>query len=166
VTTIPPRIRRIVGRALRAPAALDRPGLRWALRVVSPVPVAVLVHRGRRSGRIYKTPVEAIVDDAERGEIVIAPMWGERESDWYRNVVAGGLVEVHLRGEVRRVEWRKLSPDECRAANSSYLAEHPIYGRAVLRMLMWIHGRRGDAVEGVSEALPMLALRRVDSVAA
>lgn len=165
MTRIPRPARRIVGRALRTPAAFDRRGLRWVLRLTSPVPVAVLVHRGRRSGTIYKTPVEAIVDDAERGEIVIAPMWGEQESHWYRNVVAGGLLEVHLRDEVRRVEWRRLSPEERRAANASYLSEHPIYGRAVLRMLMWIHRRRGDPVEAVSEAVPMLGLRRLDSVA-
>ena len=166
MTRVPPLARRVVGRVLRAPAALDRPGLRWALRGVAPVPIAVLVHRGRRSGRVYKTPVEAIVDDAARGEIVVAPMWGARESHWYRNVIAGGLIEVHLRGEVRHVEWRQLSPDERRTANASYVAEHPIYGRAILRMLMWIHGRRGDAVEGVAEELPMLALRRVDTVVA
>jgi deazaflavin-dependent oxidoreductase (nitroreductase family) len=166
VSRVPPRARRIVGRTLRAPAALDRPGLRWALRLVAPVPIAVLVHTGRRTGRVYKTPVEAIVDDPARGEIVVAPMWGERESDWYQNVVAGGLVEVHMGDEVRRVEWRNLSAEERRAANASYVADHPIYGRAVLRSLMWIHGRSGDPVEGVSDALPMLALRRVDSAAA
>lgn len=166
MTRVPPLARRIVGRALRAPAAFDRPGLRWALRLVSPVPIAILVHRGRRSGRVYRTPVEAIVDDAERGEIVVAPLWGERQSDWYRNIVAGGLVEIHLRGEVRQVEWRHLSQQECRAANATYLAEHPIYGRAILRTLMWIHGRRGDPVEAVSEALPMLALRRAGTAAA
>jgi hypothetical protein len=31
-----------------------------------------------------------------------------RDSDWYRNVIAGGLVEIHVRGEKRQVEWREL----------------------------------------------------------
>src|SRR5438128_7408262 len=87
------RTRRVLGRAMRAPAALDRPRLRWLLGWLSPAPIVVLVHRGRRTGKTYKTPVEAIAENAERGEIVISPMWGA-SSDWYRNVLAGGLLEV------------------------------------------------------------------------
>jgi deazaflavin-dependent oxidoreductase (nitroreductase family) len=156
---VPVTARRFIGRALRAPAAFDRPGLRWVLRGLSPVPIAVLVHRGRRSGRVYKTPVEAIVEDAERDEIIVSPMWGG-ESDWYRNVLAGGLVEVHIRGEARSVEWRQLSAEERQTANAAYRAEHPIYGRGILRALMWIHGLSGDPIEALAGALPMLGLRR------
>jgi deazaflavin-dependent oxidoreductase (nitroreductase family) len=155
-------MRRIAGRAMRAPAALDRPRLRWLLNLLSPAPIVVLVHRGRHSGRIYTTPVEVIVEGAERGEIVVSPIWGER-TDWYRNVLAGGLVEVRLGGEGHRMEWRPLSDEERRAATATYRREHPVYGRAILRMLVAIHGLAGDPVEAVARALPMLALRRPTS---
>jgi deazaflavin-dependent oxidoreductase (nitroreductase family) len=154
-----PRTRRVIGRAMRAPAALDRPRLRWLMRGLSPAPIVVLVHRGRRSGKIYRTPVEAIVEDAERGEIVVSPMWGEN-SDWYRNVLAGGLVEARLRGEGRQLEWRRLSEEERRLALSAYRREHPVYSRLILRMLARIHGVAGDPAEGVARAIPMLALHR------
>jgi deazaflavin-dependent oxidoreductase (nitroreductase family) len=48
-------------------------------------PWAVIVHRGRRSGRLYRTPVLAF----RRGdEMIVALLYGE-ESDWLRNLRAG-----------------------------------------------------------------------------
>ena len=49
-------------------------------------PWAVIVHRGRRSGRQYQTPVLAFKSDAR---IVIALLYGER-SEWLRNLRAAG----------------------------------------------------------------------------
>lgn len=85
-------------------------------------------------------------------------MWG-RNSDWYRNVAAGGLVEVHLRGEERQVEWRELAGDEKRAAMDAYRDAHPIYSRMILRMLVSVNGFEGDPEQVVLEELPMLELR-------
>src|SRR5262249_14913415 len=49
-------------------------------------PWAVILHRGRRSGRQYRTPLFAF----RRGRIlVIALLYGE-ESEWLRNLRAGG----------------------------------------------------------------------------
>jgi deazaflavin-dependent oxidoreductase (nitroreductase family) len=153
---------RVLGRTLRTPGALDRKGTRWMLQALSPALVIVLVHRGRKSGRLYKTPVEVLFDDPERGEFVISPMWG-RDSDWYRNVIAGGLVEVHVRGEERQVEWRELGETERRTAINAYREAHPIYSRMILRMLMRVNGFEGDPTEAVLRELPMLGLRRVGS---
>jgi deazaflavin-dependent oxidoreductase (nitroreductase family) len=154
-----PRMRRVIGRAMRAPAVFDRRGFRWLLGAFSPAPIVVLVHRGRRSGRMYRTPVEAIAGDPEQGEVVVSPLWGER-SDWYRNVLAGGLVEAHVRGDSRQLEWRQLSEEEKREAISAYRREHPLYSRAILRVLARVHGLAGDPAEAVTRALPMLGLRR------
>ncbi len=53
----------------------------WALP-----PWAVICHRGRRTGRSYRTPVVAF----RRGRtIAVVVLYGE-ESDWVRNVLAGG----------------------------------------------------------------------------
>jgi deazaflavin-dependent oxidoreductase (nitroreductase family) len=156
------RAARALGRTLRLPGALDRKGTRWMLQALSPATVIVLLHRGRKSGRLYKTPVEILVDDPDRGEFVVSPMWG-RDSDWYRNVVAGGLVVVHVRGEERRVEWRELDEAECRAAIKAYREAHPFYSRMILRMLARVNGFEGDPEEAVTRELPMLGLRGVGS---
>jgi deazaflavin-dependent oxidoreductase (nitroreductase family) len=153
---------RLLGRAMRMPSVLDRKGARWMLQALSPARVIVLVHRGRKSGRVYKTPIEILADDPERGEFVVSPMWG-RKSDWYRNVVAGGLVEVHVRGEEQQVEWRALDEAERRAAMDAYRAAHPVYSRIILRMLVGVNGLEGDAEQAVLRELPMLGLRPVGS---
>jgi deazaflavin-dependent oxidoreductase (nitroreductase family) len=102
-----------------------------------------------------------MIDRPERGEIIVAPMWG-RETDWYSNVVAGGLVEVHIRGEQRQVEWRELNQAERRTAMDVYRQAHPIYSRMILRMLVRVNGLQGDPQEAVLREIPMLGLRAVD----
>lgn len=49
-------------------------------------PWAVIVHRGRRSGREYRTPLFAF---RRSHTLVIALLYGE-ESDWLANLRAGG----------------------------------------------------------------------------
>ena len=53
-------------------------------------PWAVIVHRWRRSGRLYRTPVNAYV---RGGRLAAVIMYGER-SDWVQNVLAGGAQVV------------------------------------------------------------------------
>src|SRR5919108_310056 len=153
---------RVFGRMLRMPGVLDRKGMRWMLQALSPATVIVLVHRGRKTGRLYKTPVEVLRDDRDREEFVVSPMWGKR-SDWYRNVVVGGLVEVHVRGIERQAEWRELDEPERRAAIHAYREAHPLYSRLILRMLVRVNRFEGEPEEAVLRELPMLAVRAVGS---
>jgi deazaflavin-dependent oxidoreductase (nitroreductase family) len=140
------------------PGVLDHKGTRWMLQLLSPALVIVLVHRGRKSGKVYRTPVEILMDDPERGEIVVSPMFG-RHSDWYRNVVTGGLIEVHVRGEALRMDWRELDEAERRTAMDAYRAAHPMYSRLILRMLVRVNGLEGDPEQAVLREVPMLRLR-------
>lgn len=50
-------------------------------------PWAVVCHRGRRSGRLYRTPVNAY----RRGQTLAMVMLYGEESDWVKNVIAGGM---------------------------------------------------------------------------
>jgi deazaflavin-dependent oxidoreductase (nitroreductase family) len=60
--------------------------------------MAVIEHTGRRSGRIYRTPVMAFVD---RGTITVVVNYG-RQSDWLRNIQAGTpTVVIHNRRRYR-----------------------------------------------------------------
>jgi deazaflavin-dependent oxidoreductase (nitroreductase family) len=53
-------------------------------------PWAIIVHRGRKSGRVYRTPVNGF----RRGSVFAAVvLYGER-SDWVQNVLAGGAEVV------------------------------------------------------------------------
>jgi deazaflavin-dependent oxidoreductase (nitroreductase family) len=56
--------------------------------------MAVVEHRGRRSGRAYRTPVMAFVGD---DQVCIVLNYGE-QSDWVRNVMTAGSAELFNRG--------------------------------------------------------------------
>lgn len=56
--------------------------------------MAVVVHKGRRSGRLYETPVNAFKDDEG---YKISLTYGQ-ESDWVKNVLAEGGCEIRVRG--------------------------------------------------------------------
>jgi deazaflavin-dependent oxidoreductase (nitroreductase family) len=62
-------------------------------------PFAILVHRGRRSGRAYRTPIMAF--PCEDG-FLIALTYG-RGTDWERNVRAAGGGDLIYRGTRSRI---------------------------------------------------------------
>lgn len=71
-------------------------------------PYAVVVHHGRRTGRVYETPVAAWLDG---DRVAIAVLYGP-ESDWVRNVCAGDG-ELIRRGQRRSLENPRLvDPDD------------------------------------------------------
>ena len=158
------RAARVASRAMRVISVFDHKGARWLLQALSPPPtVIVLLNRGRKSGRLYKTPVSILVEDPGRREVVVGPMWS-KNTDWYLNVVAGGLVEARVRGEAWQVEWRELDETERRAAGKAFREAHPIYSRIILRTLVRLNGLEGDDPGAAAvRALPMLSLRRVGS---
>ncbi len=53
-------------------------------------PFSVVVHRGRRSGRRYQTPVMA----SHIGETVIVPLTYGTHVDWLQNILAEGGCEI------------------------------------------------------------------------
>ena len=80
-------------------------GVRIATRLFNPIVLllagtrllplyGVLQHRGRRSGKTFRTPV--VVRPTDDGFVVPMP-WGEG-TDWYRNVRAAGECVIRWKG--------------------------------------------------------------------
>jgi deazaflavin-dependent oxidoreductase (nitroreductase family) len=64
----------------------------------------VLEHRGRRSGKLFRTPV--VVRPTPDGFVVPMP-WGDT-TDWYRNVRAAGGCQVRWKNRVYVVSEPKV----------------------------------------------------------
>lgn len=80
-----PRVMRMIARVNKF---VTNPLLRmWAPHLRH---MAVIEHRGRTSGRPYRTPVMAFIGD---GHLCVVLNYGER-SDWVLNVTAAGSAEV------------------------------------------------------------------------
>ncbi len=116
------------------PQALARFNRHVTNRIARPVagrvpPLAVVVHRGRRSGRLRRTPVLAIPGD---GAWTIPLTYGP-QVDWLRNVLAAGGCTLERSG--RRIELtgpRVLAGEEA-------LSQVPAPVRAGLRVLRSPH---------------------------
>lgn len=97
----------------------------------------VITHRGRRSGKIFRTPV--VVRPTSDGFVVPMP-WGE-QTDWYQNVRAAG--ECTIRWKDR--DYTVVEPEVISAAAAA--ASFSALERATMSRL------------GISQAL-RLRLRR------
>ena len=93
-------------------ARWNKAGLNRITRHVAPwMPgFGLVVHRGRRSGREYQTPVN--VFPADDG-FIIALTYGVG-TDWVKNVQAAGGCELRTRGRVLRVGSPRVYHDETR----------------------------------------------------
>lgn len=74
--------------------------------------MGVVVHRGRRSGREYRTPVNVFLRD---GRYVIALTYG-LETEWLKNVRAAGGAVLETGGARFNVTEPRLFRDERRRA--------------------------------------------------
>jgi deazaflavin-dependent oxidoreductase (nitroreductase family) len=89
----------VVTNRVLGPAARYVPGL------------AVVSHVGRRSGRTYRTPVSLF----KRGDgFAIALFYGV-DSQWVRNVVAAGGVDIQTRGRHLRLVRPEIVRDPARS---------------------------------------------------
>jgi deazaflavin-dependent oxidoreductase (nitroreductase family) len=97
------------------PKRLARFNLRVTNRVLGPLAerlpgFGIVAHRGRRSGRTYRTPVNIF----RHGDgYVIALTYGA-DSQWVRNVLAAGEVDVEIRGRPVHLTAPELVHDERR----------------------------------------------------
>ena len=89
--------------AFRLPVYLYRLNLGWLLghRML------LLIHRGRRSGLLRETVLEAILYYPATKESVVLSAWREK-ADWYRNIKVTPALEVRTGGERYVPEQRFL----------------------------------------------------------
>lgn len=115
----------------------------------------VVVHRGRRSGRLYRTVVEVVCWDAERREAVVASGWGER-ANWWRNLEAAPAAEVWFAGGRFRPAQRFIDVDERARVLRNYRRAHP-FAAQLLGPLLGITDE--DSLASAAARLPMVAFR-------
>jgi deazaflavin-dependent oxidoreductase (nitroreductase family) len=90
----------------------NKAGLNRVTRHLAPwIPgLGLVVHHGRRSGKVYQTPVNVF----PTGEgFVIALTYGP-DTDWVKNVLAADGCELRTRGRVVRLTAPRLFHDETR----------------------------------------------------
>lgn len=79
-----------------------------------PVPVCLLTHTGRTSGRQFTNPLLWMADPERPDHVVIVASQGGRPThpQWYRNLQANPEATVQIMGDVRQVRARTADPAE------------------------------------------------------
>ena len=105
----PTRVGQLTRSLARATAPLSRP---LAGRRFFPL-WAVVIHRGRRSGREYEVPVAVRVSN----EAFVIPLpWGDR-TQWLRNVAAAGGCTIRWHGSLHEMsDPLVIGPEEAAGA--------------------------------------------------
>jgi deazaflavin-dependent oxidoreductase (nitroreductase family) len=88
----------------------NRVGFNRVVRLIAPrfPGFGIVAHRGRRSGRLYRTPVNVF---RREGGFVIALTYGP-DSDWVKNVIARGGCELETRGRRYTLTAPRVYRDE------------------------------------------------------
>lgn len=77
-----------------------------------PVPTLLLEHRGRKSGKLFTTPL-LYMEDGDNYVIVASQGGMPKNPQWYSNLVADPETRIHVKGKRNlEVSARIASPDE------------------------------------------------------
>lgn len=84
-----------------------RVGAAWK----NPVPICLLEHRGRRTGKVRTTPL-VYLRDGERVVVVASQAGRASHPLWYRNIEADPEVVVQISGDRRPMRAHTADPQE------------------------------------------------------
>ncbi len=84
--------------------------------------MAIVTHRGRRTGRLYQTAVQVLDRNPATGEIFVVA-WSRR-ADWFRNIQRASAVEVWDLGRRFKPVQTFLSEDEIAASLLAHGRKH------------------------------------------
>ena len=152
----------VLKRLLQAPIALYDIGAGWLLgrRFL------LLTHRGRRSGRRYRTMLEVVAWDPANEEAIAMSGFGPR-SNWYLNVLAGGAEEIRIARNRFRPEARRVEEDEAIRVVAEYERRNRVVKPLVRAVLSRLAGFRYDGSEEARRklvgALPLIAFSPTNS---
>jgi deazaflavin-dependent oxidoreductase (nitroreductase family) len=88
--------------------------------------LGVLTHRGRHTGRMYRSPLLVL----QRGEEYVVALWYGSDAQWVRNVLAAGGGRLNRRGR----EIRLVRPELFADANATVLPGPLRFGARLLRV--------------------------------
>lgn len=96
--------------------------------------------------------LEVIGNDRARHEVFVIVGLGRR-AQWYRNVLAGGAVELAIGSERFRPDYRELTPAEAAAVLDDYERRNRLLAPIVRAVLSRLVGWRYDGSPRARERL-------------
>jgi deazaflavin-dependent oxidoreductase (nitroreductase family) len=146
---------KVVKTAIRLPVVIDAAGLGRLLgqRFV------ILEHEGRRTGRVYRTPLEVVRRDRARPEWIVIAAW-RRRTDWLANIEHRPALALHVAG-VRhaRPTQRFVGVEERLDILAAYGVSHPWALRGLCRAVHWPDPSEVGALRSLAETYQLVGFR-------
>ena len=136
---------------LRTPVLLYRTPLRTMLGRL----YVQVEHRGRKSGRIYRTVVDRLHIDAESGEVFVTSAWGDT-ADWYRNIQAAPSPGIWIGRRRFEPMQRFLGPDEAYEIHRLAKQERPLAMRFGLAVVGYPFPKTEEQLRELSHVMPVV----------
>ncbi|GGN85596.1 hypothetical protein GCM10010112_66190 [Actinoplanes lobatus] len=118
--------------------------------------ILLLTHRGRISGRVFRTPVEVVEHDQETGEYIVCSGTG-LFADWYRNIAEQPAQQVQVCNRRWRPHQRILDTREAAQRFARYEELHPRTARRLLASMGNSYDGTDDGRVVMMTRMPMVA---------
>ncbi len=115
----------------------------------------LLEHVGRKSGKIYQTPLEVASRDLDHDEYIVTSGTGVR-ADWYLNIRANPAVAIWLGSHRYPVAQRFLPTAEAVERMNVYEREHPKAAAKLEKMMGVSHDETEASWMAMMEQIPMI----------
>jgi deazaflavin-dependent oxidoreductase (nitroreductase family) len=151
-------LRRKPGRIALAVFRLPLPLYRWGWGGLLGHAFLLLVHAGRKTGKLHLTTAMVLRYDPGTHEAVICSAWGQ-DTDWIRNIRVRPAVRVEIGRESFIPQQRFLSEEESLAVVAGFRSRHPGRLRLLATVLGWGDLRSDTAARDFIQTRPFVSFR-------
>jgi deazaflavin-dependent oxidoreductase (nitroreductase family) len=117
----------------------------------------VLTHRGRKTGKIRRTPMEVVCYDKETDETFAISACGPK-SDLHLNINHSPPVMVETGWKKFVPKFRVVPKDEERRRLAAYYSSHPTDAKVLAKRFMHVDESE-EGFLGIADSLPTVAFR-------
>ena len=149
---------RLLRAFLRTPRLLYRTPLRALLGRF----YVLIEHRGRNSGRVYRTVVDRLHTDRETGEVFVTSAWGDK-SDWFRNIQAAPASGVWIGRRRFETTQRIVDLEEAYEIHRKAKEERPLAMRFGLALVKYPFPRTEEDLRELTRFMPVVGFRRSEA---
>ncbi len=139
---------------LRTPRLLYRTPLRALLGRY----YVLIEHRGRKSGRAYRTVVDRLHTDRDTGEVFVTSAWGEK-SDWFRNIRATPCLAIWIGRRRFEAIQRIVGLGEAYGIHRKAKEERPLAVRFGLALVNYPLPKTDEDLRELARFMPVVGFR-------
>jgi deazaflavin-dependent oxidoreductase (nitroreductase family) len=118
----------------------------------------MLLHTGRRTGRIHRTVVEVVSHEGSLSFYVVSG-WG-RKADWYRNIHEQPEVQIRVGSRTMNARAEDVPTEKAAGIMEEYTNRYPLAFKELTQFFLGEEMQPGlETARRVVEMMPMVAFR-------